>query len=225
MKETSQVLILIVNWNNYSDTKKCLESLDQLSSDNYQVMLVDNGSGDDSSQQLEEEFPEIQLVYLQENLGFAGGNNIGFEYALKEEFPFILLLNNDTIVQDGDFLDKLVQALEEEQGVGAVGPAVEQADGITQLSILPYPNIGNTIINSLGLYHPNHKKRQYVDSIAGCCVLVRREAIEQAGSELVKYGRITRKTQKTASQDIISVPFFFILKKFKWFKKIALKKI
>ena len=181
MKETSQVLILIVNWNNYSDTKECLESLDQLSSDNYQVMLVDNGSGDDSSQQLEEEFPEIQLVYLQENLGFAGGNNIGFEYALKEEFPFILLLNNDTIVQDGDFLDKLVQALEEEQGVGAVGPAVEQADGITQLSILPYPNIGNTIINSLGLYHPNHKKRQYVDSIAGCCVLVRREAIEQAG--------------------------------------------
>jgi GT2 family glycosyltransferase len=181
MKETSRVLILIVNWNNYSDTKECLESLTQLTSDNYQVMLVDNGSGDNSSQLLEEEFPEIQLVNLQENLGFAGGNNVGLEYALKEEFPFTLLLNNDTIVQDGDFLAKLVQVLEEEPSVGAVGPTVEQTDGITQLSILPYPNIGNTIINSLGLYHPNHKKRQFVDSIAGCCVLVRREAIEQAG--------------------------------------------
>jgi GT2 family glycosyltransferase len=181
MKETSRVLILIVNWNNYSDTKECLDSLAQLTSDNYQVMLVDNGSIDNSSQLLEEEFPEIQLVNLQENLGFAGGNNVGLEYALKEEFPFTLLLNNDTIVQDGDFLAKLVQVLEEEPSVGAVGPTVEQTDGITQLSILPYPNIGNTIINSLGLYHPNHKKRQFVDSIAGCCVLVRREAIEQAG--------------------------------------------
>lgn len=181
MKETSRVLILIVNWNNYSDTKECLESLTQLTTDNYQVMLVDNGSRDDSSQLLEEEFPEIRLVDLEENLGFAGGNNVGLEYALNEEFPFILLLNNDTIVKDGDFLSQLVQTLEKEHTVGAVGPAIEESDGITQLSILPYPNIGNTIINSLGLYHPNHNKRQYVDSIAGCCVLVRSEAIEQAG--------------------------------------------
>jgi len=181
MKDTSQVLILIVNWNNYSDTKECLESLTQLSSDNYQVMLVDNGSSDDSSRLLKEEFPEIHLLNLPENLGFAGGNNVGLEYALKEEYPFILLLNNDTIVQKEDFLDELIQTLEDEQSVGAVGPAVEQADGITQLSILPYPDIGNSIINSLGLYYPNHNKRKYVDSIAGCCVLVRREAILQAG--------------------------------------------
>ena len=181
MRDTSRVLILIVNWNNYSDTKECLESLAQLTSENYQVMLVDNGSGDDSNQLLEEEFPEIELVNLQENLGFAGGNNVGLDYALKEGFSHILLLNNDTIVQDGDFLTKLVQLLEEEPSVGAVGPTVEQTDGIIQLSILPYPNIGNTIVNTLGLYHPNHKKRQYVDSVAGCCVLVRREAIEQAG--------------------------------------------
>ena len=181
MRDTSRVLILIVNWNNYSDTKECLESLAQLTSENYQIMLVDNGSSDDSNQLLEEEFPEIELVNLQENLGFAGRNNVGLDYALKEGFSHILLLNNDTIVQDGDFLTKLVQLLEEEPSVGAVGPTVEQTDGIIQLSILPYPNIGNTIVNTLGLYHPNHKKRQYVDSVAGCCVLVRREAIEQAG--------------------------------------------
>ena len=144
-------------------------------------MLVDNGSSDDSSRLLEKEFPDIKIVDLKENLGFAGGNNVGLEYAVKEEIPFILLLNNDTIVQNGDFLGKLVHVLEEVQNVGAVGPAVEQTDGNIQLSILPYPNIGNTIINSLGLYHPDHNKRQYVDSIAGCCVLVRREAIEQAG--------------------------------------------
>jgi len=181
MKENAQVLILIVNWNNYSDTKECLESLVQLTNENYQVMLVDNGSVDDSSKLLSEEYPEIQLVELQENLGFAGGNNVGLEYALKEEFPYILLLNNDTMIKDGKFLSTLVQVLEEEHNVGAVGPAVVESDGNIQLSILPYPNLGNTIINSLGLYNPNHKKRQYVDSIAGCCVLLRREAIEQAG--------------------------------------------
>ena len=175
------VLILIVNWNNFPDTKACLESLRLLTYDNYQVMVVDNGSNDGSADLIRKGFPAIRIVDLAENLGFAGGNNAGLRYAQTEEFPYVLLLNNDTTILDGGFLGRLVEVLEEEQDVGAVGPAVEQTDGQTQLSILPYPTLYNSIRNSLGLYHPDHSQRQFVDSIAGCCVLVRTEVQNNIG--------------------------------------------
>jgi len=148
---------------------------------NFQVMVVDNGSEDDSSRSIRKDFPDVLLVELDKNLGFAGGNNEGLNYALEENYPYILLLNNDTAVLDGDFLRNLVQVLEDDLEIGAVGPLVEQTDGKSQLSILPYPSLSNTIKNSLGLYAPDHNQRQYVDSLAGCCVLVRREAVKIAG--------------------------------------------
>ena len=181
MKDSPGVLILIVNWNNLPDTKACLESLKLLTYDNYQVMVVDNGSNDGSADFIRKGFPDIQIVDLAENLGFAGGNNVGLRYAETEKIPYTLLLNNDTTIQDGSFLGRLVEVMEEEQEVGAVGPAVEQTDGQTQLSILPYPSLYNSIRNSLGLYHPDHSHKQFVDSIAGCCVLVRTEIQNNIG--------------------------------------------
>lgn len=181
MKIDPRVLILIVNWNNYLDTRNCLISIPALSYDNYQVLVVDNGSSDGSNQRIKEEFPDVRVVEMKDNLGFAGGNNVGLKFAMDQDYSHVLLLNNDTVIQDGDFLGQLVKVLEDESDVGAVGPKVEQTDGQTQLSILPYPTIGNAIRNSLGLYRPDHRHRQSVDSIAGCCVLVKKDAIIQAG--------------------------------------------
>ena len=194
MSENPRVLILIVNWNNYADTRACLDSMALLAYDNYQIMVVDNGSTDGSSDLLGKEFPPIKTVDLDQNLGFAGGNNVGLEYALEEDYPFVLLLNNDTLIQDGDFLTKLVEAMDEDQEIGAAAPAIEETDGEVQLSILPYPFLGSTLQNSLGLYRPDHGKRQFVDSVAGCCVLIRREAIEDVGyldSNYFMYGEET----------------------------------
>jgi len=109
-----------------------------------EVIVVDNGSNDGSADFISKEFPEIQIVDLDENLGFAGGNNVGLRYAETEKIPYTLLLNNDTTIQDGSFLGRLVDVMEDEQDVGAVGPAVEQTDGQTQLSILPYPSLYNS---------------------------------------------------------------------------------
>jgi GT2 family glycosyltransferase len=181
MSEMPRVLILIVNWNNYPDTKACLESISGLEYENRQVMVIDNGSTDSSARLLGKEFPRVQVVELEENLGFAGGNNVGLEYALEKDFAYVLLLNNDTILINDDFVGGLVQVLEGDQAIGAIGPEVIQIDGKTQLSILPYPSLGNTIKNSLGLYAPDQTKRQWVDSVSGCCVLVRCDAVKMAG--------------------------------------------
>lgn len=141
------VVIVILNWNNWQDTLSCLRSL-QMSSDQtiYDIIVCDNGSSDDSMQRIREcadnglwELFEIDcnftlnkniidakrhnqrlfLINNEENLGFAGGNNVGIRFALKFLGPkYIWLLNNDTEVTNGA-LDTLVGAIEESESLGS----------------------------------------------------------------------------------------------------------
>ena len=181
MENNPKILILIVNWNNFPDTKVCLNSLSLLAYENYQVVVVDNGSSDGSSELIIEQYPEITLIELDQNLGFAGGNNVGLVFAQEKEFPYVLLLNNDTSIDQKDFLSKLIVEYDGDPKICAIGPMVKQTDGLTQLTILPYPTVCNTFWNTLGAYQPDQNKKQFIDSVSGCCVLVRMEAIIQAG--------------------------------------------
>ena len=175
------IAILILNWNNYPDTKRCLESLKRLTYPNLSIVLLDNGSTDHSGVKLSSEFPNIHTIFTEENLGFAGGNNVGIQHILEQGIPFILLLNNDTEVNNPDFLQDLVQEISSDNTVAAIGPRVQRYDSSEQDTILPYPTLTNTIICTLGLYRNDLSQKQYADSISGCCVLVRAAAIEQAG--------------------------------------------
>jgi GT2 family glycosyltransferase len=100
------VSIIIVNWNGLKWLNKCLDSLYSQTYKNYEIILVDNASTDDSIAFIKENYPEVIIVCTKKNLGFAGGNNLGIEKAKGE---YILLLNNDTWV-DNDFLDKMLNS-------------------------------------------------------------------------------------------------------------------
>lgn len=113
--------IILVNYNGFSDTIECVESLKKITYSNYVIIVVDNKSTNVSM--------ENQLAYLQkntvyicsdENLGFSGGNNIGIKYARENKADYVLLLNNDTTVEP-DFLTKLVAAAEEKKDNGIFG--------------------------------------------------------------------------------------------------------
>jgi len=181
MLNAHRVAILILNWNNFLDTKECLDSLRDLTYKNYQIILVDNGSTDGSGLRLKQNFPDLLHLTLDENLGFAGGNNHGLVHVLEESYPYVLLLNNDTEALRGDFLTELIRELQMDEEIGAIGPKVRQPDGSPEVTILPYPTIRNTIQNTRGRYTPDLDKKQEVDSITGCCVLVRTETIKQIG--------------------------------------------
>ena len=114
------VTIIIVNWNSRENLEDCLNSLFKISYKNYEVIVVDNGSTDDSVEFVEKNFPKVIIVKSKVNLGFAGGNNLGFR---KSQGRYILLLNNDTIVTS-DFLSKLVKFMEERKDVGIVQPKI-----------------------------------------------------------------------------------------------------
>lgn len=104
-----KVSILIVNWNGKKWLEKCLGSLRAQTYKNFEVIFVDNASTDDSVEFVEENFPEVKVVQSENNLGFAGGNNLGMKYAKGE---YILLLNNDTYVPK-DFLEKFIDAFDQ----------------------------------------------------------------------------------------------------------------
>jgi len=117
------VLVLVLNWNGWRDTLKCLSSLKGLDYQNSRVIVVDNGSTDDSVIWIRRAYPEIELVETGVNLGFAGGNNVGIRYALKHGAKYAWLLNNDTLVAPNT-LTEMVMIAKANPKVGAVGSVI-----------------------------------------------------------------------------------------------------
>ncbi|HEY7394796.1 MAG TPA: glycosyltransferase family 2 protein [Gemmatimonadaceae bacterium] len=92
------VVVVLLNWCSERDTVDCIESLRRATYPALRILLVDNGSSDGSGDRLHARFPDLSYLPTGANLGYAGGNNRGFERALADGAEFILVLNNDTIV-------------------------------------------------------------------------------------------------------------------------------
>lgn len=115
--------IIIINWNSYGCTSDCLSSLMGMSYKDHDIILVDNSSADGSGERLSNDFPEVIYLKLTVNAGFTGGNNAAMNYSLNRNYQYTLLLNNDTSVEP-DFLDILVNYLDEHPEVGAIQPKI-----------------------------------------------------------------------------------------------------
>ena len=101
------VYIILLTWNQRQDTLACLASLEQLTYPRFQILVVDNGSQDGTSEVIRRQFPAVDLLVNEHNLGFQGGFNLGMRYALAHGADFLLVMNNDTTVQP-DMLDELM---------------------------------------------------------------------------------------------------------------------
>ena len=102
-----KVHLIVLNWNDKEISKKCLSSIEKVSYSNYEVLIVDNNSQDGSVQFFKDHFPQYDILALDKNLKYAGGNNAAVDYLKPEEEDFLVFINNDTIVSS-DFLDHLV---------------------------------------------------------------------------------------------------------------------
>jgi GT2 family glycosyltransferase len=122
-----KVAIIIVNWNGKADTLACLESLRADRHTNKHIVVVDNGSADDSVAAIRERHPELTLVEAGKNLGFTGGNNLGIRQALAAGCNYVYLLNNDTTVEPGA-LAELVATAEAQPRYGALTPVIYYYD-------------------------------------------------------------------------------------------------
>ena len=114
------VSIVTVNYNQTEVTRDLLASLEIITYPSVEIIVVDNGSRDNSVLSLKEEFPSIKVIQTRKNLGFAGGNNIGINEGKGE---FFLLVNNDVVVTQ-TFLEPLVDALMDNANAGLASPRI-----------------------------------------------------------------------------------------------------
>ncbi|CAN5585508.1 N/A [soil metagenome] len=112
---TNRVAIIVLNWNGINDTLTCLDSLLVQSFKNFRILVVDNGSLDDSKLLLDaykqQHEDQVDIVYNPANFGFAGGVNTGIEWALNEDYEYVALFNNDAHA-DRDWLKHLVESIQ-----------------------------------------------------------------------------------------------------------------
>jgi N-acetylglucosaminyl-diphospho-decaprenol L-rhamnosyltransferase len=181
--------IIIVNWNTRDLLARCLASVyAHLPQAEAEVLVVDNGSTDDSPTMVREFFPLARLIRNSQNVGFARANNQAMQECIGQS---ILLLNSDTEVKPGA-LDGLLQVMEQYPEAGAAGSRLLNPDGTLQCSCYPAPTLSREFWRMLhldvlwpyGSYRMtdwNLDMPREVDSVSGACLLLRRTALDQVG--------------------------------------------
>ncbi|WP_290703272.1 glycosyltransferase family 2 protein [Amphritea sp.] len=185
--------IIIVSWNTSELLKACLGSVfEKISDIDYEVIVVDNFSSDDSVLMVEEFFPQVKLIKSDENLGFSGGNNIGTKVASGRN---ILYLNSDTLVVD-DSVQRTFDFLESDADIGMISCRINNTDGTLQPNCSLFPSILNMLLFVSGLYKIFKSNRFFgrekltwwaydsireVDVLSGCFMMIRKEVIVNSG--------------------------------------------
>lgn len=189
MTKAPLVSIVIVNWNGSAVLKDCLESLKKITYSHFEIIIVDNGSTDDSLSLIESYKKNFNLILLtnSKNLGFAPANNQGAHVAKGK---YVLLLNNDTKVS-ANFLTVLVDKMETDPTIGVLQPKIFMMDRPQYLD-----NAGTFLTKTGFLQHWGYGQKdsdefaqeRLIFSAKGACLLTRRSVIQKVGLFDEKFG-------------------------------------
>ncbi len=186
--------VIIVNYNVKYFLEVCLHSVLRASGGvPTEIIVVDNNSSDDSCAMVRERFPSVRLIENKDNKGFSKANNQGVHLATGE---YILFLNPDTVMPE-DFLTKTIAYMDAHPDAGALGPRLIDGKGqfapdskksFPSLSVAIFKTTGinkvfprSTYFNKYYAVHVKEHETAAVDVLSGCCMLVRRKSMEEAG--------------------------------------------
>lgn len=212
-----KVGIILVNYNGYEDTIECIESIKKSTYRNYKIVIVDNDSPDGSGKLLNDKYStdqDIVVLLNEENAGFSEGNNIGLKYVEKEKLEYILLLNNDTVVEP-EFLYELIE-----------GAKKTNFEGLYSGKILYYFD-KNKIWFAGGLYNylkgtavhegVNEKDNdKYYDTmrkmefICGCCIFMDIDVYRQLGKLSDEYFLYAEDLDYSLLAQKKNIPMYYI---------------
>src|SRR5258708_859154 len=202
-----KIFVVILNWNQPKLTIECVASLQKLKSDKNQQIekdIVDKGSTDDSVElfrKIKNKKFKLEILKTNQNLGFAGGNNFGMKYAIDHFADYILILNNDTVV-DSNLLLELLKPMKDEK-IGITSPKIYFAKGFEFKKTYKKNDLGKVIwyaggkIDWKNVYGINvgvdevdkgqHDKTKEIDFATGACFLVNTKALKEVGLFNEKY--------------------------------------
>tara|TARA_B100000700_G_scaffold42179_1_gene43172 strand:+ start:551 stop:1405 length:855 start_codon:yes stop_codon:yes gene_type:complete len=171
-----KVFVVVLAWNYYNHTKRCLESLRTVEYDNLNVLVVDNNSSDKTSENIKKDFPEFNILTLSKNLKFSGGNNEGVNHLNPEKDDFIIFLNNDTIVSK-NFVKKLINPLLEDKKAIISTPKILYSSNINKIWYAGgVVNLWFGIIKHIGIRDfdgPKYSFKTKTDYASGCCFCIK----------------------------------------------------
>lgn len=197
MSGKARVAIILLNYNGLVDTLACLQSLRSVPGNGtvYDVYVVDNGSSGDDVARIADAHSEARVIPVGENLGFAGGNNVALNAVrVAGGYEYALLLNNDTVVEP-DFLQRLLETMDADPGIGVISPIIYYFD----VEADPNSPVDNGLgpraiwynggrVNEWTAVTVHDTAWNYPDMVfdtgyvCGCCMLIRRKVLEDVGS-------------------------------------------
>ncbi len=177
-----KVSIVIPHFNGFDALKKTLEALFASTFNDFEVLVVDNNSSDESIQRLQKEFPDVHIYSLKSNIGFAGGSNYG---ALQSRADLLLFLNNDCIIEKNT-LQKLHKYLEDNSKIIATQPIVLDTKGNIE-------NIGYVVdmtrakakvvtsLKDVRMIVNEQKTKAYIYGLSATCLLIKKDIFMKIG--------------------------------------------
>ena len=193
------VFVSIINFNGTSNTLECLLSLDKMNSKNFKisVVVIDNASDTEFRIHNLDFKIDVKIIRSEENLGFSGGQNTGIRYAIENGADYVLILNNDTIV-DKNLIEELLNAAEKDKDIGIAVPKIYFASGFEfHKDRYKKSDLGKVIWyaggemdwkNVIGFHRGvdevdsgQYDRIEKTDFASGCCMLVKREVFEKVG--------------------------------------------
>jgi len=185
--------IIILNYRARGLLKECLKGIKAVQPKlDYEIIVVDNASGDGTPAMMAENFPDIKFIASDKNLGYAKGNNLGIGEAKGR---YVMIMNPDIVVFP-DVLEKLAQFMDSRPDAGIVGPKLLNPDKSLQFSCYRFPDFWvplyrRTPLGKLGFAKKkldnyfmkdfDHRSTREVDWLLGGCLLIRRRALDDVG--------------------------------------------
>jgi GT2 family glycosyltransferase len=185
MADANTIFVLVLSYNGLEDTRKCLTSLEPALRPGVRPVLVDNGSTDGTADAVRREFPWCDVLRVEVNRGPVAGNNAGIRAALETGEPWIMLLNNDTTVDERLF-DVMIAAAEANPGFEVLGPVIYFMD---DPNVVMTDGVEFNLPGTRGFFDrievPLTQKQppaaKDVDIVNGCCLMIRADAIRRIG--------------------------------------------
>ena len=180
MQNEYKLSIITINYNGLKDTSELIDSIPF--KEDMEVIVVDNASKEDEASIISERYPQVKVIRSLENLGFAGGNNLGIKEAKGN---FFLLINNDTYFKEFN-IDALIKRFETSNKTGIVCPKLRFAWGNNPIQFAGYTPLSNITVRNQAIGFGEEDKGQYDSShptpyAHGAAMLIKREAIEKVG--------------------------------------------
>lgn len=178
MKKFPKVFIVVLNYNGKEVIKTCLSSLFKLDYPNFEIVLVDNNSNDESLEMAKTNFSKAHFIKNSQNLGFSAGNNIGIRFSLERMAEYVLIINNDVEVER-DFLGRLVEAGEENPKSGILSPVI--FNGEKNKIWFSGGKIKWLRMKTIHEQDPKTEEIYETEYLSGCAMLIKAEVFKKIG--------------------------------------------